>query len=81
MEFKDNDILIDGTSYSDGDIGFQCWKYGAKRHIISHRTAAMGFDWPKNWAELPLVTQVDWSNANFKNRISREVDAIIFCMG
>jgi len=51
MEFKDKDILIVGTSYSAEDIGSQCWKYGAKSITVSHRTAAMGYDWPDNWAE------------------------------
>ena len=48
-EFRGKDVLIIGTSYSAEDIGSQCWKYGAKSITVSHRTAAMGYDWPTNW--------------------------------
>jgi len=51
VEFKDKRLLIIGTSYSAEDIGSQCWKYGAKSITVSHRTAAMGYDWPDNWKE------------------------------
>ena len=81
MEFKDKDILIVGTSYSAEDIGSQCWKYGAKSITVSHRTAAMGYDWPDNWAEVPLLTHVDGNTAHFKDGSSREVDAVILCTG
>ena len=81
VEFKDHDILIIGTSYSAEDIGSQCWKYGAKSIIVSHRTAAMGYDWPDNWAEVPLLTHMDGKIAHFKDGTSRSVDAIILCTG
>ncbi|MGB4113087.1 MAG: NAD(P)/FAD-dependent oxidoreductase, partial [Yoonia sp.] len=81
MEFKDKDILIVGTSYSAEDIGSQCWKYGAKSITVSHRTAAMGYDWPDNWAEVPLLTHVDGNTAHFKDGSSRHVDAVILCTG
>lgn len=81
VEFKDQDILIIGTSYSAEDIGSQCWKYGARSITVSHRTAAMGFDWPDNWAEVPLLTHMEGKTAHFKDGTSREVDAIILCTG
>ncbi len=81
MEFKDRDILIVGTSYSAEDIGSQCWKYGCKSVTVSHRTAAMGFDWPANWQEVPLLTHVDTNTAYFKDGTSKRVDAIILCTG
>jgi trimethylamine monooxygenase len=81
LEFKDQDILIIGTSYSAEDIGSQCWKYGAKTITVSHRTAAMGYDWPDNWAEVPLLTKVDGKTAHFKDGTTRDVDAIILCTG
>ena len=81
LEFKDQDILIVGTSYSAEDIGSQCWKYGAKSITVSHRTAAMGYDWPDNWAEVPLLTHVDGKTAHFKDGTSRDVDAVILCTG
>ncbi|MCB4379243.1 NAD(P)/FAD-dependent oxidoreductase, partial [Synechococcus sp. MU1644] len=81
LEFKDQDILIVGTSYSAEDIGSQCWKYGAKSITVSHRTAAMGYDWPDNWAEVPLLTHVSGKTAHFKDGTSRDVDAVILCTG
>ena len=81
LEFKDQDILIVGTSYSAEDIGSQCWKYGAKSITVSHRTAAMGYDWPDNWAEVPLLTHVDGKTAHFKDGTSRDVDAVSLCTG
>jgi len=80
-EFKDKDLLIVGTSYSAEDIGSQCWKYGCKSVTVSHRTAPMGFDWPDNWEELPLLQKVEGRTATFKNGETREIDAIILCTG
>lgn len=81
VEFKGKDILIIGTSYSAEDIGSQCWKYGAKSITVSHRTAAMGYDWPDNWAEVPLLQTVSGNTCTFKDGSTRDVDAIILCTG
>ena len=81
VEFKDKDILIIGTSYSAEDIGSQCWKYGCKSVTVSHRTAAMGYDWPDNWAEVPLLTNMEGTTAHFKDGTSKHVDAVILCTG
>lgn len=80
-EFKDKDLLIIGTSYSAEDIGSQCWKYGAKSITVSYRTAPMGYKWPDNWEELPLLEQVEGNTATFKDGSKRDVDAIILCTG
>ena len=81
MEFKDKDILIIGTSYSAEDIGSQCWKYGCKSVTISYRTAPMGYKWPDNWQEVPLLQKVEGNTATFKDGTTKEVDAIILCTG
>ena len=80
-EFHGKDVLLIGTSYSAEDIGSQCWKYGAKSITVSHRTAAMGYDWPANWEEVPLLTKVDGQTAYFKDGSSKTIDAIILCTG
>ena len=80
-EFVDKDILIIGTSYSAEDIGSQCWKYGCRSVTVSHRTAPMGFKWPDNWKEVPLLERVERKTAYFKDGTSAEVDAIILCTG
>lgn len=81
LEFKDKDILIIGTSYSAEDIGSQCYKYGAKSITVSHRTGPMGFHWPDNWEEVPLLARVDKNTCHFKDGSNKDVDAIIMCTG
>jgi len=81
LEFKDKDILCIGTSYSSEDISSQCWKYGAKSITISHRTAPMGFNWPKEFTEVPLLTKVEGKTATFKDGTTKDVDAVILCTG
>ncbi len=81
LEFKDKDILIIGTSYSAEDIGSQCYKYGARSITCSYRTAPMGFHWPDNWQDVPILIRVEGKTAHFKDGSSKEVDAIILCTG
>jgi len=81
MEYVDKDVLLVGTSYSAEDIGSQLWKYGAKSITVSHRTAPMGYDWPDNWKEVPLLTSVDGNTAHFKDGTSTHIDAVILCTG
>ncbi len=81
LEFKDKDILIIGTSYSAEDIGSQCWKYGCKSVTVSHRTAPMGYKWPDNWKEVPLLQKVERNTCTFKDGSTADVDAIILCTG
>ncbi|KQZ26469.1 potassium transporter [Mesorhizobium sp. Root552] len=80
-EFIGKDILLIGTSYSAEDIGSQCWKYGAKSVTNSYRTAPMGFDWPANWEEKPLLEKVEINTATFKDGSTKRIDAIILCTG
>lgn len=80
-EFIGKDILIIGTSYSAEDIGSQCWKYGCNSVTVSHRTAPMGFKWPDNWKEVPLLEKVEGNTAIFKDGSTAKVDAIILCTG
>ena len=80
-EFAGKDVLLIGTSYSAEDIGSQCWKYGCKSVTISYRTKPMGFDWPDNWEERPLLERVEGHTAYFKDGTSKTVDAVILCTG
>ena len=81
LEFKGQDILVIGSSYSAEDIGSQCYKYGAKSITSSYRSAPMGFDWPENWEEKPALEKVDGNKAFFADGTSKEVDSIILCTG
>ncbi|RMF37531.1 MAG: NAD(P)/FAD-dependent oxidoreductase [Alphaproteobacteria bacterium] len=80
-EFIGKDILLIGSSYSAEDIGSQCWKYGCKSVTTSYRTAPMGYKWPDNWEEKPLLERVEGRTAHFRDGSSKEVDAIILCTG
>jgi trimethylamine monooxygenase len=80
-EWVGKDILLIGSSYSAEDIGIQCFKYGAASVTYSYRTRPMGFGWPKNVEERPLLTELDGKVAHFKDGTSREVDAVILCTG
>lgn len=81
LEFKDQDLLIVGTSYSAEDIGSQCYKYGARSITISYRTNPMPFSWPDNWHQVPLLSHVHKNIAYFNGQTCKKVDAIIFCTG
>lgn len=81
LEFKDKDVLIVGTSYSAEDIGSQCWKYGCKSVTVSHRTKPIGYAFPNNWQEVPLLERVDNRTCYFKDGTHKDVDAIILCTG
>ena len=81
LEFKDQNILIVGSSYSAEDIGSQCYKYGAKSITSCYRSAPMGYDWPDNWEEKPALQKVSGNTAFFADGSSKEVDAIILCTG
>jgi trimethylamine monooxygenase len=81
VEFKGKRILIIGRSYSAEDIGSQCYKYGAKSIIASYRSRPMGFKWPANFEERPLLERVEKGTAFFKDGTSAEIDVIILCTG
>jgi len=81
LEFKDQDVMIVGASYSAEDIGSQCWKYGAKSITACYRTNPMGFHWPDNWETKPLLERVEGKTCFFKDGTSKDIDAIILCTG
>lgn len=81
LEFKGKDVLIVGSSYSAEDIGSQCYKYGARSITSCYRSAPMGYRWPANWEERPLLQRVEGSLAYFVDGSSRAIDAIILCTG
>ena len=81
LEFKDEDILLIGSSYSAEDIGTQCYKYGTKSVTISYRSQALGYKWPDGIKEVPLVTHFEDDVAHFADGSSQKFDAIIMCTG
>lgn len=81
LEFKGKNVMVVGRSYSAEDIGSQCWKYGAKSITVCYRTKPIGFKWPENWEEKPLLQRVQKNTCYFKDGTSKEIDAIILCTG
>ncbi|MGB7268459.1 MAG: NAD(P)/FAD-dependent oxidoreductase, partial [Albidovulum sp.] len=41
----------------------------------------MGYKWPDNWKEVPLLTKLEGKTATFKDGSTAEVDAVILCTG
>ncbi len=80
-EFTDRTVLLVGSSYSAEDIGSQCYKYGAKRVLLSYRSRPTGYDWPEGFDEVPLLERVEGCTAHFADGSSAEVDGIILCTG
>jgi len=81
LEFENKDVLMIGSSYSAEDIASQCYKYGAKSITISYRSQPIGYEWPENMEERPLVTHFEGSIAHFSDGSSKSYDAIVMCTG
>jgi len=79
--FAGKNLLMIGSSYSAEDIGMQAHKMGAASITFSYRTAPMGFDWPENTVERPLVTHFEGSTAHFSDGTHGEFDAVVLCTG
>lgn len=80
-EFKGKRLLLIGASYSAEDIALQCLKYGAASIICTWRSKPMGFTWPKEISERPLVQKFEGKTAFFKDGSQAEVDAVMMCTG
>ena len=81
VEFKEQRLLIVGSSYSAEDIALQSLKYGAAAVTCCYRTAPMNFKWPTGIEELPIVESFKGSKANFVDGSIREIDVVILCTG
>ena len=80
-QFKDQCVLLIGARYTAEDVALQLAKYGAANIICSYRTKPMGFKWPANISERPLLVKVDGKTVYFKDGSTAEVDSIILCTG
>ena len=80
-QFQGQTLLVVGSSYSAEDIALQNLKYGAKKIICSYKTRPMGFKWPPEITERPLLTKIEGKTVHFKDGSTADVDAIILCTG
>jgi len=79
-EFINQNILIIGRSYSGEDIAMQCHKFGSHSITISYRTSPMGYKYPDNIREVPLLQRVQGRTAYFKDGTCVDnLDCIIMC--
>ena len=95
-EFAGKRLLLVGASYSAEDIALQYIKaspstslyttnsniqYGAKNVICTWRSRPMGYAFPKEIQEVPLLQRLEGKVAHFKDGTSAEVDVIMMCTG
>lgn len=80
-QFKEQNILLIGSSYSAEDIGVQCYKHGASSITLSYRSNPIGVEWPEGIKEVPLLTHFEGETAFFKDGTSQAYDAVIMCTG
>lgn len=80
-QFKNQNLLIIGSSYSAEDIGVQCYKHGASSVTLSYRSNPIGVAWPEGIKEVPLLTHFQDNVAYFKDGTSEAYDAVIMCTG
>lgn len=80
-QFKDQRVLLVGSSYSAEDIGVQCFKHGSRNITISYRSNPIGMKWPDGIKEKPLLTHFEDNVAFFKDGTSEAYDAVILCTG
>jgi len=81
-EFVGKNLLIIGGSYSAEDIAMQCYKFGANSITISYRSCPMGFKWPDNIKEVPILERIEGRTAYFQDGTSVDnIDCIIMCTG
>ncbi len=80
-QYKGQDILLIGSSYSAEDIGVQCHKHGANSVTLSYRSNPIGVAWPDGIKEKPLVTHFKGDTAYYKDGSTERFDAVIMCTG
>ena len=74
-------MLLIGSSYSAEDIALQCVKYGASKVIITWRSKPLGFTWPEQVEERPLIQRFEGRKAHFKDGSEADIDAVLMCTG
>lgn len=80
-QFKDQRLLLIGSSYSAEDIGVQCYKHGSKSVTIAYRTNPIGCNWPEGIKEKAKLSHFVDNVAYFEDGTSEEFDAVILCTG
>ncbi len=81
-EFVGLNLLLIGSSFSAVDIALQCYKFGARSVIISSRQGCIGFKWPDEIKEAPMLVRMKNRTAHLQDGSTADnIDAIIVCTG
>jgi len=68
QEFKNQRVLVVGSSYSAEDIGSMAWKNGATEVVISMRnTSTWSYKWPEHISTKSLLTKVEGETIHFQD--------------
>lgn len=79
--FNGKRVLVVGSGLSAEDIALQCLKYGADNIVCTWKTKPMGFKWPSQITERPLITKIESNTVHFTDGTTAEIDDIILCTG
>ena len=80
-QYKDKTLLVVGSRNSAEDIALQTIKFGATKVVCTWRTKPMGYKWPAQITEKPLLTKIEGNTVHFKDGTTEVVDDIILCTG
>ena len=80
-EFKNQTVLLIGSSYTAEDVAIQCFKYGCKKCFISYHNEPTGLSWPDGIFEVPGVSYFDNEKCHFIDGSCQKADVVIFCTG
>ena len=79
--YRGLNVVIVGTSFSAEDVASLCWKFGAKRIVLSYRNTPMPYHWPPKVENRPAISYVEKNECHFVDGSSFTADAIILCTG
>ena len=80
-EFKNQTVLLIGSSYTAEDVAIQCFKYGCKKCLVSYHKEPTGLSWPDGIFEVPGVSYFDNEKCHFIDGSCQKADVVIFCTG
>ncbi|WAR08277.1 GSOX1-like protein [Mya arenaria] len=81
LEFKNQDVLLIGSSFSAEDIALHIMSSGGKSVIVSWQTNAPNHNWPNGITEKCSVRNFKGQTVQFTDGSSAAVDSIILCTG
>lgn len=82
QEFKNQRVLVVGSSFSAEDIGSMAWKNGAAEVVISMRDpSTWSYTWPAHISSKCLLTEVAGDTISFQDGSQADFDTIVMATG